>query len=83
MTEPGIRALIRPVITVRPASAHAKVVTVDWDELLELAEWANDYTNGDEPPLHHADYAAGVRDGLRWLASGVPTAALLDLLGGR
>lgn len=85
--EPGIRALIRPVITVRPASAHAKVVTVDWDELAELAAVADEAaTPRDEDadsPRARGVYARGVRDALTWIAAGVPSEDLLNLLGRR
>lgn len=83
MTEPGIRTLIRPVITVRPDTLYAKIVTVDWDELLELADTAEEAVEPsglfDVPDR----YAQGVCDALRWLASGMPTADLLELLGRR
>jgi hypothetical protein len=83
MTDPGIRTLVRPVITVRPASAHAKIVTVDWDELAELAELAEEAVEPDGLFDVPDKYAQGVCDALRWTATGVPTAALLELLGGR
>jgi hypothetical protein len=73
MTEPGVpvvHTLLRPI-------AMARIQTVDWDELRDLAIRAG--TMGG----YNDRYAAGVHDALRWLADGAPTTALLQLLGGR
>jgi hypothetical protein len=70
MTEPEVpvvHTLIRPI-------SMARIQTIDWDELRDLADAALQQPG---------DYARGVRDALRWLADGVPTTALLQLLGGR
>jgi hypothetical protein len=72
MTEPEVpvvHTLIRPI-------SMARIQTVDWDELRELATIAGTRVSSSE-------YAQGVHDALRWLADGVPTIALLQLLGGR
>jgi hypothetical protein len=72
MTEPEVpvvHTLIRPI-------SMARIQTVDWDELRDLADAALQHRRD-------GDYARGVHDALRWLADGVPTTALLQLLGGR
>jgi hypothetical protein len=74
---PVVHTLLRPI-------SMARIQTVDWDELRDLAELADRAGAALGYGVTYADdYAAGVRDALRWLADGVPTTALLQLLGGR
>jgi hypothetical protein len=79
---PVVHALIRPI-------SMARIQTVDWDELRDLADKGDKGDKGkcidpECPRCQTGDaYARGVQDALRWLADGVPTTALLQLLGGR
>lgn len=72
---PVVHTLIRPVVAGR-------YTTLDWDELRELADEAAEHAGPSDTGWKGA-YAEGVQDALRWLADGIPTPALLRLLGGR
>jgi hypothetical protein len=79
MTEPEVpvvHTLLRPV-------AMARIQTVDWDELRDLADMAAGAVEPDGLFDVPDKYAAGVRDALRWLAGGPLTTELLQLLGRR
>lgn len=65
-----VNVLIRPIVSQR-------YTTIDWEELSEMADKAN------VQAAVIGDYAAGVRDALRWLTTGIPTAELIKTLGGR
>jgi hypothetical protein len=71
---PVVHTLLRPI-------SMARIQTIDWDELRDLAVLAEG--RADTDGTVDTDYARGVHDALRWLADGVPTTALLQLLGGR